>query len=326
MKCWQRASALWSAALCGCLAFGHAAAQGYPTKPVRLLVGFAPGGGTDTIARVVAQKLTESLGQSLVVENRPGGGGILASEAVSRAPADGYTLLMIAAAESIQPAMRAKMPYDLRRDLSPISLVSTGPFVLVIHPSVPARTVKELIAIAQARKVGGLNYASSGVGSSAHMTGELFNSLANVTTTHVPYKGASQQVVATVTGEIDFSFPGITAARPLLESGRLRGLAVTTIKRTVLLPDMPSLHESGVTGFDRTGWYGLLGPAGIPKDILIRLSSAVDKALNTQEMKASLFKQGMEPATNTPEQFAEFLRGEVEQNIRLVRAAGIKPE
>lgn len=158
------------------------------------------------------------------------------------------------------------------------------------------------------------------------MAAELFNSLAKVKTTHVPYKGASQQVLATVIGEIDFSFPGITAARPLLESGRLSGLAVTTLERTILLPDMPSLHESGVTGFDRTGWYGLLGPARIPRDILTKLSSTLDKAMNTQEMKAALFKQGMEPLTNTPEQFAEFLRREVEQNIRLARASGIKPQ
>lgn len=322
----QKAIVWWSsAALSGCLLFTHAGAQNYPTKPIRILVGFSAGGGTDTAARMVAQKLPESLGQPVLVENRPGSGGVIATEAVSKAPADGHTLLMMAAADSIQPAMRVTMPYELPRDFSPVSLVVTGPFVLAIHPSVPAKSVKDLIAIARAR-AGALNYATSGIGSSAHLASELFNSLAKVKTTHVPYKGVSQGVVGVASGEADMIFASITAAHSLIDAGKLRALAVSTATRTALMPHMPTLHESGVPGYDRTGWYGLMAPAGLPKDILGRLNAAVVKVVNAAEMKAAFLKQGLEPQTNSPEQFTELIRREVEQNIKLTRAAGIKPE
>lgn len=322
----QKAIVWWSsAALSGCLLFTHAGAQNYPTKPIRILVGFSAGGGTDTAARMVAQKLPESLGQPVLVENRPGSGGVIATEAVSKAPPDGHTLLMMAAADSIQPAMRVTMPYELPRDFSPVSLVVTGPFVLAIHPSVPAKSVNDLIAIARAR-AGALNYATSGIGSSAHLASELFNSLANVKTTHVPYKGVSQGVVGVASGEADMIFASITAAHSLIDAGKLRALAVSTATRTALMPHMPTLHESGVPGYHRTGWYGLMAPAGLPKDILNRLNAAVVKVVNAAEMKAAFLKQGLEPQTNSPEQFTELIRREVEQNIKLTRAAGIKPE
>ena len=315
----------FGAALLSCGFFAHAMAQNYPSKSVRILVGFAAGGGTDTAARMVAQKLFESLGQPVVVENRPGSGGIIATDAVAKAAPDGYTLLMMAAADSIQPAVRLKMPYEIPKDFSPISLVVSGAFVLVIHPSVPARNMKELIAIARNRP-GQLNYATSGIGSSAHLAAELMNFLAKTKTIHVPYKGVSQGVVGVASGEADMIFASVTAAQPLIDSGRLRPIAMSTAKRSALMPNMPTLHESGVPGYDRTGWYGMMGPAGLPRDVLTKLNASIVKAVNTPEMKAAFFKQGLEVETNTPEQFTEMIRREVEQNIKLARAAGIKPQ
>lgn len=313
------------AALTLAYAAADALAQGYPAKSIRVLVGFAAGGGTDTAARMVANELTRSLGQSVVVENRAGSGGIIATETVAKAPPDGYTLLMMAAADSIQPAMRVKMPYELPKDFSPISLVVSGAFVLVVHPSVPARNVKELIAVARSQP-GKLNYATSGIGSSAHMAAELMNSLAKVNTVHVPYKGVSQSTIGVASGAADFVFASVTSAQPLIDAGRLRPIAMSTAKRSALMPNMPTLNESGVPGYDRTGWYGMMGPAGLARDVVARLNAAIVKAVNTPEMKAAFFKQGLEVATNTPEQFTEMIRREVEQNVTLARAAGIKAE
>jgi tripartite-type tricarboxylate transporter receptor subunit TctC len=326
MSGWHKKSLVHiSAALVSCGCNTLAIAQTYPAKPVRVLVGFAAGGGTDTAARMVSQKLSESFAQPVVVENRAGSGGIIATELVAKAAPDGYTLLMMAAADSIQPAMRIKMPYELPKDFSPISLVVTGAFVLVIHPSVPAKNVKELIAIARSRP-GQLNYATSGIGSSAHLAAELMNSLAKIKTIHVPYKGVSQGVVGVASGEADMIFASVTAAQALIDAGRLRPIAVSTGKRSSLMPGMPTLNESGVPGYDRTGWYGMMGPAGLSKDVLTKLNSAIAKAVNTPEMKAAFFKQGLEAETNSPEQFTQMIRQEVEQNISLARNAGIKPE
>lgn len=314
------------AAMCAVLPFTEAVAQSYPIKPIRIFVGFAAGSSaTDMAARMLAQKLSDQLGQPVIVENRAGSGGIIATELVAKSAPDGYTLLMMAAADSIQPAIRAKMPYDMPHDFSPISLVVSGPFVLVVHPSVPANTVKDLIALARARP-GQMHYASSGVGSSAHLAAELFNSLAHIKTIHVPYKGSSQTVVATANGEVDMVIVSITGARPLIEAGKLRVLAVSTAKRTALMPSVPTIHESGVAGYARTGWYGLIGPAGIPKEIVGKLNATIVQVVNVPDMKAAFFRQGLESDTNTPEQFTEMIRREVDQNIKLTRAAGIKPE
>lgn len=302
-----------------------ASAQDYPVKPVRIIVGFAAGSGTDIAARMLAQKLIDAFGQPVLVENRLGAGGVIAIEAIMKAPPDGYTLLMSAVSITIQPAMRAKLFYEVPRDFTPVSLVATGPFVLVVHPSVPARTTRDLVALARS-KIGAMNYSSSGVGSSPHFAGELFNALAKVKTAHVPYRGSPEAALAVAKGEVDFNFPSITGARPLLEAGRVRAIAVSTARRTVLMPEMPTLHESGLPGYDRNGWYGLLGPAGMPRDVLTRLSGTISKSINTPEMKVALAKQGLEPETNTPEQFTELLRREVEQNIKLARAAGIEKE
>ena len=254
-----------------CLAAGLAlscavSAQTFPLKPVRILVGFSAGGGTDVTARMLAQKLSEYLGGSVIVENRPGSGGMIATEAVAKSPADGYTLLMVAAADVVQPALRAKLAYDLERDFAPISNVVIVPFALVSHPSVPAKNVKELIALARA-KPGSLNYASSGIGSSAHLS----NSMAKVSITHVPYKGVAEGVTALASGQIEMIFGSFPATLPLYEARKIRMLAVSTLKRTSVMPSLPTVDESGVPGYESSGWYGMLVTGGTPKPRLAKL-------------------------------------------------------
>ncbi len=274
---------------------------------------------------MLGQKLNSLLGQPVIVENRPGSGGLIATESVARATPDGYTLLMMAAADTVQPALRTRMPYDLLTGFSPVSLVVTGPFVLVIHPSVPAKNVKELIAVAR-KSNGQMNYATSGLGSSAHMAAELFNSLAKVRTQHIPYKGVSQGVIGVANGEADMIFASIPAARSLLELGKLRALAITPAKPSVLMPDIPTLHEAGLPGYDRTGWYGLVGPLGIQVGSIDKLNAAIAQATAMPELKSAFFKQGLEVETNSPYDFGQLIKREVAQNIALAKVAGIKPE
>lgn len=311
--------------LAAAFASGVVAAQNYPVRPIRVLVGFAAGGAADVTARMIGQKLSEAVGQPVIVENRSGSGGVIATEAVSKSPPDGYTLLLMPAADAVQPALRRKLPYDLERDFAPVTRVVFGPWVVAVHPSVPARSARELVALARSQP-GKLNYASSGIGSSAHLANELFNSMARVFVTHVPYKGISEGVTATASGETDMIFASITAALPLLESRRVRALAVTTGERTRLMPAMPTLHESGVPGYDRSGWYGVLAPAAVPRDIVTRLNAVIVKIVNTPDMKDAFVKQGLDPAPSTPEEFAAFIKREVAQNIQIVKSAGIKVE
>ena len=300
----------------------EAPAQSYPTKPVRLMVGFAPGGGTDVTSRLIAQKLTSLLGQSVVVENRAGASGAIAAEFVARSPADGYTLLMIASTTFINSVLRAQ---NLERDLTPVSLATMAPLVLVVHPSVPARDVKELIALARTRP-GKLNYGSDGVGGTTHLAGELFNFMAKVKLVHVPYKGAGDSVIATASGQVDINFPSAPAALPLLGAGKFRALAVTSVKRSSLLPSIPTLDESGFPGFDVPTWFGVVAPVAVPKEIIAQLNAAILKVVNTPEMKEAINKQGMEPQTNSPEQFAAFMRRQSGQIAKLVELAGMKAE
>ena len=307
---------------------GDTLAQSYPAKGIRMIVGFTTGGGTDTAARLLVQKLTlpEYLGQPVVIENRVGASGAIASEMVAKSPPDGYTLLMLASADTIQPALRVKLPYDVERDFAPISLVGITPFALVVHPSVPARTVKELIALARSRP-GELSYGSSGVGSPTHLMTELFNSMAHVKITQVPYKGSSQLIMAVASGEIPLSFASTPGAKSLLAAGKLRALAISTAKRSALMPDLPTLNESGLPGYDISGsWFGLVAPAGTSRNIISQLSAMTGKILNTPEMKASLNAQGIEPQPNTPEQFAAFIHADLVLNTKLIRSIGIKAE
>ncbi len=308
----------------GALLATGATAQTYPARQIRFLVGFAAGGASDVTARLLSP-ISESLGQPVVVENRAGSGGLIATEAVAKSPPDGYTLLLMPAADAVQPALRRKLPYDLDRDFAPVARLVYGPWFVVVHPSVPARSARELIALARAHP-GKLNYASSGIGSSAHLSNELFNSMAKVHIVHVPFKGISDGVVAVAGGQVDMIFASITAAQPLLETRRVRALAVTTGQRTPLAPSMPTLAESGVPGYDRSGWYGVLAPAGVARDIVARLNAVIVKIVNAPEMKVAFNRQGLDPATSTPEEFAAFIRNEVAQNVRVVKDAGIRVE
>ncbi len=329
------ARGLITAALCGALqaASGQTSAQPsgqtspavYPAKPVKFIVGFAPGGAADITARALAPKLSELLGQQFFIENRPGAGGMLGTDAAAKSPPDGYTLLLMPAADAVQPAVRRKLPYDLVRDFAPVVRVVNGPWFLVVHPSVPARSAKEFVALVR-KSPGKLNYATSGVGSSAHMAAELFNALAKVTTVHVPYKGIVEGMTGVASGEVDIIFASIPSSLPLRNAGRVRALAVTTQARTPLAPEVPTLHEAGVTGYDRSGWYGVLAPAAVPREIITRLNSTIVKVVNTPEMKDTFMKQGLEPAPGTPEAFGDFIRSEIAENVKLVKAAGIKVE
>ncbi len=318
-------------ALCGlgivavACAATDASAQRYPVKPIRLLVGFTSGSGTDVTARMLAQRLAEPLGQSVIDENRAGAGGGIAIEAVAKSPPDGHTLLLMSSSGTTLSALRSKLPYDLERDLAPISMVATGPLILVVHPSVPARNVKELITLARAQP-GKLSYGSSGVGSATHLAGELLKLMAQIEIAHVPYKGTSDSVVATAAGQIDMSFNSVTGTLALREARKLRPLGLTSAKRSPLLPAVPTLAEAGVPGYDRSSWYGVLAPAGVPKEIIAQLNAVIGQTVNTPEMKDALGKQGFEPHTGTPDQFAALIQAAIAQDVKLIRTSGVKTE
>lgn len=304
-------------ALCTTMLGFNCLAQDYPNKPIRMLVGFSVGGGADISARVVSPKLSQLLGQQVVVENRPGAGGTLATARAATSPPDGYTLLMIVVtAETALPALQ-KLPYDLERDLAPVSLVSTGPIMLVVHPSVPSTSTKQLIALARSRP-GKLNFGHAGVGSGSYLAGELFKSLAKVDIVPVPYKGAADAIVANAGGEVDMTFAAIAGALPLLESGKVRAIAVTSKKRASLLASVPTLDESGLPGCDFSVRWGVLAPAGVRKDIIALLNSAIAKAVSAPDVRELFNKQGMEPQANTPEEFATLIRQEIPQSAKLI--------
>ena len=300
-------------------------ARAYPVKPIRIVVGLAAGGVADVTARMVGQKLSEHLGQPVVIENRTGAGTALAIERVAASPADGYTLLMMGSSGTVQSAMRSNLPYDLERDLAPVSLVSTAPFMLVVNPSMPARNIKELIALARSQP-GKLNYGSNGVGSTSYLAGALFNLMAEVKIMDVSYKGGTENVIAAASGQVAFSFTGVPTALPLINSGRLRSLAVTSSKRVSFLPDMPTVGESGLPGYAIVPWYGISAPAGVPKDIIALLNAVIGKTFNTPEMKASLTRQGIEVQTSSPQQFAAYIHSEIEKNAKLLKVTGVKGE
>ena len=317
---------LQAGAAASLLASGAATAQtSYPQKPLRLIVGFSAGSSPDSVARLLAPLLTEQLGQPVVVENRGGAGGAIAVELAARAPADGYTIYLMAAADTLQPALRSKLPYDLERDFASTTIVALGMAVLVVHPSLPARSVQELVALARA-KPGQLNYGSSGIGSSSHLMGELFNQLAAVKISHVPYKGSADSAIATASGQVEMSYPGLGATLPLLEAGKLKALAVTGMKRAAVLPKVPTLHEAGLTGYERTTWWNIVAPSATPKEIMAKLYAAAVKAAGSNEYKNALNKQGLDVQLTTPEQFATFLHNEIVQNSKLIKLSGTKTE
>ncbi|OGA37470.1 MAG: hypothetical protein A3G24_08865 [Betaproteobacteria bacterium RIFCSPLOWO2_12_FULL_62_13] len=308
---------------CAGLPVSDSLAQSYPVKPVRILVGFAPGGAVDIVARMVGQKLSENLGQPVIIENRPGASTAIATDRVARSPADGYTLLLIAISTAIQSALRTNLPYDLKRDLGPVSLVSIGPFVLAVHPSLPARNVKELIALARSQP-GKLDVGTPGVGSAPHLAGELFKSSAKVNVVHVPFKGSGDSVVAAASGLVPVFIGSLASALTMLDAGRLRPVAVTTATRASLLPSIPTLDESGLPGYDYSAWYGVSAPAGVPKDIVARLNTVLGKVV--PEIKEQLNKQGLEPRTTTPEQFGALIDREIDRSVELIQLIGLKPQ
>jgi tripartite-type tricarboxylate transporter receptor subunit TctC len=301
------------------VAAGAVTAQGYPTRVVRIVVAYPAGGSIDVTTRLLAQPLTAAMGQNFVVDNRAGAAGNIGTDFVAKAAPDGYTLLMGSAASiSSAPAVYAKLPYDPIRDLAPIVQVANQPNVLTVHPSVPAKTLKEFIALARANP-GKFNYGSSGIGASQHMTAELFALQTGVKVEHIPYKGGTPAMTDLISGQIDFMFTPAPNAIAYVREGRIRGIAVTSLKRSSALPELPTMNESGLKGFELLGWIGLLGPAGTPRDIIDRLNAEVNKQL-TGDIRKRLTELGLDAVGGTPEQFAAFIRQDIAKYQRVVQA------
>jgi len=312
-------------ALAFALIAASAAAQGYPSRPIRLIVPSLPGGGTDISARLIAPKLSESLGQQVVVENRAGAASIVGSEIVARAAPDGYTLLMGIATITINPSMHGKLPYDTLRDFAPVSQVAIVPNVLVVHPSVPAKSVKELIALARSRP-GQITYASAGVGSQLHLAMELFLHMAGVKMVHVPYKGSGGAFVDLLSGQVATMATTALSVGPHLRSGRLRGLAVTSAKRSPAMPDLPTIAEAALPGYEAVQWYGVFATGGTPRDIVGKLSAAVVRAVRDRGVKERFAADGAGAVGNSPEEFTAIVHSDIAKWAKLIRDAGIKPE
>jgi tripartite-type tricarboxylate transporter receptor subunit TctC len=299
-------------------------AQSYPNKPIRLVVPFPPGGTTDILARDVGQRLTEALGQPVVIDNRPGAAGNIGSEIVAKSTPDGYTLLMCTvSSHAINPSLYSKLPYDHIKDFAPVVLVARVPNVLEVNPSVPVYTVTDLIKLAK-EKPGQLNFASSGSGTSIHLSGELFKTMAGVNMVHVPYKGSAPAVTDLVGGQVHLMFDNLPSSLQQIKGGKLRAIAVTSAQRSPALPDIPTIAESGLPGFEATSWFGVLAPAGTPAAIVNRLNAEVDKWLQSDSGKAQLLEQGALPAGGTPEEFAAYIRAETEKWAKVVKVSGAK--
>jgi tripartite-type tricarboxylate transporter receptor subunit TctC len=301
------------------------AQQDYPAKPIRIIVAVAPGGATDILARAIGTKLGENLHQQVIVENRPGANHIIGGQVTQKAPPDGYTIQVIPEGWVINASMYAKLPFDPVRDFTPIAILALVPNVLVVHPSIPARSVKQFIALARARP-GELNFGSSGVGAPSHMSAELLKVLTRVEFTHVPYKGQGLVMIDLVGGHLDCAFPSIPASVGFIRSGRLAALGVTTAQRASALPDVPTIQEAGVPGFEVAGWYGLIGPAGMPQAMVARINREINAILTFPETRDQLSRQGAEPRTGTPEEFAAAMANDMKKWQKVVAAAGIKPQ
>ena len=297
----------------------------YPNRPIRLIVGFTPGGGVDINARLVASRLTEYLGQPAVVENRPGAGTNIANELVAKAAPDGYTLLFTSGALAVNMALYRKLPFDALRDFTPVSIFSESPNLLVVSSRMPARDVAELLAAARA-KPGVMNYSSAGTGTTQHMAGELFKLRTGTDIVHVPFKGSAPSLTALIAGDVDMTFVNIPAIIQQVRAGRLRPLAYAATRRSELMPDVPTLQEVGVSGADVSVWYGLLAPTGTPREIVHALANAVGRAARTPDMRQRLLDQGADPVGNTPEAFAQLLREEIARWKEVVAATGIQAD
>jgi tripartite-type tricarboxylate transporter receptor subunit TctC len=302
-----------------------ASAQTYPARPVRLVVPFPAGGFSDVLARVLGQKVSESTGQPVIVENRPGASGNIGAEAVAKAAPDGYALLVTSSNFTTNPSQFRKLPFDPVRDFAHVMLVSEGPLVATVHPSMPVRSVRELIALARARP-GQLNYASSGVGTTGHYAGELFNVLMKIQMVHVPYKGSGGAMNAIIGGEVAVAFPQMPPALPHLATGRLRALAVTTARRSATLPDLPTVAEAGVPGFEISGWLGLTAPANTPRDIVAAIHREFERALNDRAIHEHFLKQGADPVGSSPEEFTAFIASQIAKWKKVAEQAKMTPQ
>ena len=304
----------------------NAAAQGYPGRPITLVVGFAPGGGTDTVARVMQKKLGEYLGQTIVVENRSGAGGIIAADLVSKAAPDGYTILLATiAALAVAPHLNSKLPYNPLQDFAPISMATVSGNVLVVHPSLPAKTIAEYVKEANSRP-GGLPYGTSGIGSAGNLAGELFRLTAKANLIHVPYKGGGPAMSDLLGAQILSVFASATTAVPQVKAGKLRALGTTSAKRSATMPDVPTIAEQGYPGYEATNWYAFVAPAKTPKDIVVRLNREIVKTLRDPETHDAIFKQGEEPTPSTPEELAQHMAREYATWGRVIKEAGIPVE
>jgi len=300
-----------------------AGAQQYPSGPIRIVVPFPPGGGTDILARLIGQKLTESWGQPVVIDNRAGASGTLGTAVVAKAAPDGHTALIVPAGYAGNPGLYKRLPYDQARDLAPVSWLASGPLVLVVHPSFPAKSIKELIALGRARP-GELDFGSAGPGTLPHLSAELFSSMSGVKMVHIPYKGAGAAVADLLAGRVPIYFMNILQSLQLVKNGKLRALGVTTPQRSPIAPEIPAIAEAGLKGYDMTNWYGLLVPAATPRAALAKLNAEVARILKLPELKSRLADDGMVVVASSPEQFAEFLARETAKFTKVIEAAGIR--
>ena len=317
--------------LCIALAFGVAEVlaqsdTNYPSKPIRMIVPSAPGSGPDIMARAIGQKLTEALGQAIVIDDKPGAGGIIGSEAAAKAPPDGYTLIMSnAGAHTVNPGLYAKLPYDPVKDFAPVTLVALAPNILIVHPTLPVRNVKDLIALATA-KPGELTFGSGGNGSTAHLSGEMFKTMAGINIVHIPFKGSPAAVIGVIAGQIALAIPNIPPALPHVRSGKLKALAVTTAKRAAGVPDLPTVAEAGLPGYEATAWFGVLAPAATPPQIIARLNAAIVKIAHAREMQERLTAEGADAVGNTPEQFAQIIKSDIAKWAKVIKASGARAD
>ncbi|MBI3375441.1 MAG: tripartite tricarboxylate transporter substrate binding protein [Betaproteobacteria bacterium] len=306
-------------------ALAQGAAEPYPARPLRLILPFPPGGGTDILGRIIAERLGANLAQPVVVENRGGAGGNVGAEAAAKAAPDGYTIVLVAPSLAISPSLYAKLNYDPVKDFAPITLVGSVPNVLITHPATPARTLADFIALARS-KPGGMNFGSGGSGTSNHLAGELFNIITGVKLVHVPYKGVNLAMNDALSGEVQLVVIGIPAAAPHIRAGRLRALALIAPQRSPALPDVPTVAEAGLPNFEVTTWYGVLAPAGTPRPIVLRLNAELRRVMHAADIRERLANIATDPVTNTPEEFAEYIRLEIAKWGKVVREAGLRAD
>ncbi len=308
------------AVLCAALWSTIAVAQSYPAKPIRIIVGYPAGGPTDMIARTVAQKLSPALGQQVIVDNRPGASGMIGAELAVKAPPDGYTLLTVPITYAVTPSVFPKMPYDAEKDLAPVALVAAAPFILVVHPTLPVKTVKDLIALAKSRP-GQINYASASAGGMPHLAGELFNIMAGVKLTHIPYKGAAPATIDLLAGQVSLMFNNMLSAMPHVKSGKLRAVAVTSAKRSSAVPELPTVAET-IPGFEASGWYGAFAPAATPREIIAKLNGEINRLMRQPDVAQRLAGDGVEAVTMTPAEFGTYLHSEIVKWGKVVKISG----